>query len=275
MCHAERGDAMRGGTNRVVIREDGAVDGDLHGIVRAIATESRAVALTGAGISVESGIPDFRSEGGLWSRFDPLEYATLSCFLRQPGKAWQLYRELGQTLAGRRPNPAHRALAELEREGRLLGVITQNVDGLHQAAGSRNVVELHGDHGQLQCLGCGRLEPLLGAHLKPGPPPECVHCGFPLKPNVVLFEEPVRQLGAAHRLIRGCGLLLVIGTSAEVAPASLLPQAVRDDGGSLVVFNLEPTLLADEELGPRGGLILGPVGTTLPSIARLVLGRDL
>ncbi len=253
----------------LVLQPDGSLTGDLEPVLAALEEESPAVALTGAGISVESGIPDFRSPDGLWSRFDPLEYATLSCFLSRPDRAWRLYRELGRTLVGRRPNPAHLALAELERRGLLSAVVTQNVDGLHQAAGSRRVLELHGEHSHLQCLGCGGLQPIMETHLADGPPPRCEPCGLPLKPNVVLFEEAVRGLDEAQALADACRLLLAVGTSAEVAPASLLPDRVLGRGGSVLVFDLIPTRLGRGGLGPRGALIRGPVGTTLP----LVVGR--
>ena len=117
------------------------------------------MALTGAGISVESGIPDFRSAGGLWAVYDPQEYATIDAFLGDPEKAWKLYRAMGETIEGKEPNAGHRALADLEEAGRLACVITQNIDGLHQAAGSRSVIEIHGDHKHLQCLRKPLLEP--------------------------------------------------------------------------------------------------------------------
>jgi NAD-dependent deacetylase len=255
----------------VEFHPDGSVDGDPAPVVEALREEHPVVALTGAGISVESGIPDFRSPGGLWARFDPYEYASLSCFIDRPEKAWELYRELGGTVRGKLPNPAHEALARLERAGLLSGVVTQNVDGLHQAAGSRQVLEIHGDHSHLQCLQCGRLEPFEPHHLEPGPVPRCETCGFPLKPNVVLFEEPVRDMGRILALVRDCRLLLVVGTSAEVVPASALPGEVLRRGGSLLEFNLEPTQLTLEGLGPRGALVRGPVGTTLPAVVAPVL----
>lgn len=233
----------------------------------------RIVALTGAGISVESGIPDFRSPGGLWSVFDPLEYATLTCFREDPEKAWRLYRALGRSLAGCEPNPAHRALARLESAGRLAGIVTQNVDGLHQRAGSVRVVEMHGEHGHLQCLSCDRLEPISPAQLEAGPVPRCPACGVPLKPNVVLFEESVRGLLDIARLVDGCDLLLVVGTSAEVWPAAGLPDQVLSEGGSVLEFNLEETRLTRQGLGPRGLTVPGPAGVVLPAVASRVLAR--
>ncbi len=233
----------------------------------------RAVALTGAGISVESGVPDFRSPGGVWEVYDPGTYATLFCFLREPERAWEFYRALGTTLLGKTYNPAHAALAELEQAGWLAGVITQNVDGFHQAAGSRNVVEMHGNHHQLQCLSCGWVGPLGPEVLAPGPAPRCSACGHPLKPNVVLFQEDVRGMDRAEDLLEGCDLLLVAGTSAQVAPAAWLPRRVIAAGGSVLEVNLGPTDLTAEGLGPAGLLLAGQAGETLPALAAQVNGR--
>lgn len=253
----------------VRILDDGSVQGDLDAVARRVAEVRRPAALTGAGISVESGIPDFRSPGGLWSIFDPTEYATLSCFLRNPEKAWELYRALGRTLLGKRPNPAHVALADLESVGRLTGVITQNVDGLHQAAGSRTVLEIHGEHGSLQCLRCNRTEPFLESHLEPGPVPRCARCDHPLKPAVVLYEEPVRAMDSIHELLTSTDLLLTVGTSAEVAPACFFPAHVRASGGRVIEFNLRREL-PESTLGPGGAFLEGPASVTLPRLAERV-----
>ncbi len=256
---------------RVRASAEGVIEGDIGPAADVVSSARHAVALTGAGISVESGIPDFRSPGGLWSRFNPMEYATLRCFLETPEKAWRLYRALGSTLSGKVPNAAHRALARLEAGGRLAGIVTQNVDGLHRAAGSRVVHEIHGEHARLQCLACGRLEPMEPRHLDAGPVPRCAACGRPLKPNVVLFEESVRCLDSAAELLRDCDVLLVAGTSALVSPACFFPEEVLARGGSIVEFNLEPTRLTLSGLGPHGVFVEGPVGATLPAVARHVL----
>lgn len=203
---------------------------------------TQAVALTGAGISVASGIPDFRSPGGLWSVFSPEDYATLDVFHRQPAKAWELFRALGRVLVNKKPNPAHRALAELEQQGWLSGIVTQNIDNLHQQAGSRRVFEIHGEHQHLHCLQCGHLQPLEPAHYQTAGVPRCPACGFPLKPNVVLFGEAVRNLEEIQAFMENCDLLLVIGTSAQVFPAAALPAMVRDHGGRIFEFNREPAL---------------------------------
>jgi len=205
---------------------------------------SHPVTLTGAGISVGSGIPDFRSADGLWKVYSPDEYATLDVFMRNPAKAWELYRAMGKIIIGKEPNPAHLALAELENRGLLQGVITQNVDNLHQLAGNKKVLEIHGDHLHLQCIKCGELIPVTEAHYKARVIPQCEGCVFPLKPNVVLFGESVRSLAQIHSLIACCDLLMVVGTSAQVYPAAELPLLVKQQGGLIYEFNKEHTPLS-------------------------------
>jgi NAD-dependent deacetylase len=203
----------------------------------------RAVALTGAGISVESGIPDFRSPGGLWERFNPMEYAHIQAFRRHPAKVWQLLKEMDETITRARPNPAHYALAELEARGHLMGVITQNVDNLHQAAGSKRVVEYHGNALRFVCLECNR--PFHRQNLDFDRAPLYCPCGGLIKPDVVFFGEPIPPAAQAQaqELAQSCDLLLIIGTSGEVAPASYLPYTARDWGAVIVENNLEPTIL--------------------------------
>ncbi len=212
-----------------------------QGALQAARQARRAAALTGAGVSTDCGIPDFRSATGLWSLYDPIEYATLDAFLADPAKAWTFYRALGATLQGKQPGPAHRALARLEAEGVLAGVVTQNIDGLHQMAGSRQVAEVHGECRHLQCIQCGFLE-VVGERADE-PVPRCPGCGFALKPNVVLFGELVREMGMVDELLDACDLLLVVGTSAEVHPVANLPFRVLANGGTVMEFNLEPTAL--------------------------------
>ena len=231
------------------------------------------VALTGAGISVASGIADFRSPGGLWSVFSPDKYASIDVFHRQPEKAWKLYRALGQALQNKKPNSAHQGLANLEQEGLLAGIVTQNVDNLHQVAGSRHVLEIHGDHQHLQCLNCGDLVPVVPEHYS-GDIPLCKHCAVPYKPNVVLFGEAVRHLEEIQELIMQCDLLLVIGTSANVYPAAGLPALVRERGGLIYEFNLEPALAAARWTSHNSGsnyFFEGDLSHTLPSFCKAVL----
>jgi len=203
----------------------------------------RLVALTGAGISVESGIPDFRSPGGLWERFDPMEYATIHAFRRNPAKVWELLQEMDRIITTARPNPAHYSLAALEDQGLLLGVITQNVDNLHQAAGSKKVVEYHGNAHRFLCLNCKGQHPR--ETLDFSQVPLYCYCGGLIKPDVVLFGEPIPP-GAreeAEDLARSGDLLLIIGTSGEVSPANYLPHIAKDHGALIVENNLEPTRL--------------------------------
>jgi NAD-dependent deacetylase len=236
-------------------------------------TASRAVALTGAGISVGSGIADFRSPGGLWSIFSPDEYATLEVFLDNPQKAWQLYREMGRSLLGKKPNRAHQVLADLEGDGLLQGIITQNVDNLHQVAGSRKVLEIHGDHQHLQCLQCGHVTPVAEDHYHMAGVPECHACGYPYKPNVVLFGEPVRNLHFIEELLANCDLLLVIGTSAQVYPAAGFPELVKQQGGLIYEFNQKQALSVPGSCNtmPLSDFFFrGDLATTLPMFGEAV-----
>lgn len=219
------------------------------GAVAQILVESGGgVALTGAGISVPSGIPDFRSDAGLWSRYDPMEYATIDAFRADPKRVWRMFYELAGTLRAARPNAGHAALAELESMGLLDGVITQNIDNLHQAAGSRNVVELHGGDARLVCLRCDERFPrdTVEATVQPPEPPRCPSCDTILKPDVVLFGEflPTASLEEATRLARRSRVVLVVGTSALVSPASDIPLVAHQAGATLVEANLERTPLS-------------------------------
>lgn len=232
---------------------------------------SHPVTLTGAGISVGSGIPDFRSADGLWTLFSPDEYATLHVFMQNPAKAWELYRAMGNIIIGKEPNQAHLALAELENRGLLQGVITQNVDNLHQLAGNKKVFEIHGDHMHLQCIKCGELIPVTEEHCLVKEIPQCEGCVFPLKPNVVLFGESVRNLAEIHSLIARCDLLMVIGTSAQVYPAAELPLLVKQQGGLVYEFNQEHTSLSTADSWSSrltDYFILGDVCESLPRFVR-------
>lgn len=224
---------------------------ELAAVARLLLERGPAVALTGAGISVASGIPDFRSSAGIWSRYEPMEYGTIDAFRRDPHKVWRMFFDLAETLRSARPNGGHHALAALEADGLLAGVITQNIDSLHQAAGSKKVVELHGGDSRLMCMRCDRrypretFEAALPAH-GPRVPPVCPHCDHVLKPDVVLFGEflPNDALEEATRLARTCRVMLVIGTSALVSPASDIPLMAHQAGAALVEANLERTPLS-------------------------------
>ncbi|NTW97149.1 MAG: NAD-dependent deacylase [Oscillochloris sp.] len=206
----------------------------------------RIVALTGAGISRPSGIPDFRSDSGIWAHQDPLEVASLQAFRRDPQRFYGWLQGLLAPILAAVPNPAHRALAELELRGKLRAVITQNIDGLHQAAGSRRVFELHGHLRTVTCHGCGvqaPTEPLLPT-VRRGQAPRC-RCGGAFKPDVVLFDELLPQglVWLAQKALEECDLLLVAGTSLEVAPVCDMPLIALRRGVRLMVINYEQTHL--------------------------------
>lgn len=206
------------------------------------------VALTGAGISVPSGIPDFRSPGtGLWDKIDPMEVASIHGFEKNPAKFFQFMAPLESLVESGRPNPAHDAVAELENMGLLRSIITQNIDNLHQDAGSKNVIELHGNASRGTCRGCGgkfKRAELAGLADGSGVP-RCPRCGGVIKPDVVLFGEslPFDALMTAQRDAGECGVMLVVGSSLTVAPASMMPQVAYRAGAAVAVINLQSTYM--------------------------------
>lgn len=206
------------------------------------------VVLTGAGISTESGIPDFRSATGIWAELDPLEVASVRAFRRDPERVWSFYRARIGSLLEAEPNAGHLALAELERRGLVQAVVTQNIDTLHERAGSREVIEVHGSIRSAVCTGCLWTEAMDGvlAQLEQHPAPLCVHCGEILKPGVTLFGElvPADAMERATDLARGAGLVLVVGSTLEVWPVAGLPLEAR----SFAIVNRGPTALDDRAL---------------------------
>lgn len=222
---------------------------DREKVARMIAEAARVVALTGAGISTESGIPDFRSPGGLWTRYDPMLYATFESFINDPTRFWEMAADLNPVLETAEPNPAHLALGELEKGGKCEAVITQNIDHLHQRAGSTDVLELHGTYRTGTCLNCATrhdYDEIKEAALR-GKVPSCKACGGTIKPDVVLFGEPLNApvLHRAMELAMACDLLLVIGCGLEVFPAASLPTQAQRGGAKLVFVNVAATAYDD------------------------------
>ena len=213
-----------------------------------ITAAERMVAFTGAGISAESGIPTYRGAGGVWTQYDPGKYANIDYFLEDPSYYWNFFRDVRYpVLKQAAPNAAHRALAELEARGPLRAVITQNIDGLHQAAGSRQVLELHGNTRRILCLGCGRAHTLdeVYGQTHERMPPVCSSCAGMLKPDVVFFGEalPEEVLAQAVRETQTCDLYLVVGSSLVVQPAATLPALATRSGARLIIVNKDPTPL--------------------------------
>lgn len=210
-----------------------------------LATSERAVVLTGAGISAESGVPTFRGEGGLWRQFRAMDLATPEAFERDPKLVWEFYNWRRELLAPLTPNAAHLALASLEARMPHFTLITQNIDGLHQKAGSRNMLELHGNIWRVRCTGCGRLTEDLRVPLPPLP--TCTDCGALLRPHVVWFGETLDTniLNSAYEAIQNCRIMLVIGTSGTVQPAASMGFHARSKGALVAEINLEPTPYTD------------------------------
>jgi len=227
------------------------------------------IALTGAGISVESGIPDFRSEGGLWSRFDPSEYATIEAFRQDPEKVWKMLKEMDEIVSGARPNSAHIAMGEMEKMGFLHYIITQNINNLHQEGGAKNVIEYHGNSSTLSCLWCGRRYKSI--EKKGEYPPKC-HCGRVLKPDVVFFGEPipVDALHKSYELASKAEALMIVGTSAVVSPANSIPVIAKQNGAKLIEINLENTHLTDSITDI---FLKGKAGEILPALLKELKSR--
>jgi NAD-dependent deacetylase len=246
----------------------------INQVVEMIAAAGKVVVFTGAGVSTESGIPDFRSPGGLWTRFDPDDF-TIGKYLRSGRtrrKMWEILQE-GGLLTEAEPNPAHWAIAELEKMGKLSSVITQNIDNLHQKSGNNPdlVHELHGNMKWIICLGCRQrypLEDLFKTDYSQNSVPECIHCGGILKPDVIFFGEalPEKTLRVAIQESQGCDLFIIIGSSLVVYPAASLPLVAKRYGARIVIINLGPTeqdLIADVIINQSAGETMTRIMTKL------------
>jgi NAD-dependent deacetylase len=232
------------------------------------------VVLTGAGVSTESGIPDFRSPTGLWAKVDPLEYGSIEAFRRDPRKVWSFYKPRMAMLTEAEPNPAHLALAELERLGFVHALVTQNIDRLHERAGSAEVVEVHGSIRTSSCPSCREryaLERVLEL-LAEADAPACPACGEILKPDVVFFGEllPPTEIERAFELARRARLLLVVGSALEVHPVAGLPRETLDAGGELAIVNRGATPF-DVHAALR---LDGSAGEVLPAVVARLRGQE-
>lgn len=209
-----------------------------------IAESNATTALTGAGISVESGIPPFRGKGGLWEKLDPMKYAHIDYFLEHPEDVWNvLIKDMKNVLDAARPNKAHKGLARLEALGILTTIITQNVDGLHQLAGNRDVIEFHGTFANQRCMDCSRIVPTESIDLTHIPP--LCECGGIFRPDCIFFGEPIigQDLWRSQQVAADCDVMLVIGTSAFVQPAAYMPVIAKDNGAKIIEINSESTPL--------------------------------
>ena len=238
-----------------------------------VGTASRAVVFTGAEVSAESGIPTYRGQDGLWRRYDPYQVASIERFRVDPTPYWRVALERGREMRQAQPNRAHQAIAALEAAGHVEAVVTQNTDGLHQRAGSRQVLELHGSARRVRCLDCGALEPRpqVQARLERELPPRCLLCRRDhLKPTVVFFGEALPQdvLRKAFELAEDCDAMLCVGSSLVVHPAADIPWRALRRGTPVIVCNDEPTPL------DAGATVVlrGRAGELLPELQGLLAG---
>jgi NAD-dependent deacetylase len=242
----------------------------VESLARLVEELQPCLVLTGAGISTESGTPDFRSAGGIWTRYDPMEYATIDAFLADPVKVWDFYGKRLDAVGEAEPNDGHRALAELEERGWIGAVVTQNVDGLHARAGTQALVEVHGSLRAARCLGCGARVPMQEV-VELLPEPTCPDCGRVLKPDVVMFGEflPEGVISLATQLAAAARLLLVVGSSLEVYPVAALPEETLAAGGTLAIVNRGGTPWDD-----RAAVVVDAgAGETLRMLAALLPER--
>jgi len=238
-----------------------------------ISSSNHIVVLTGAGSSTPSGIPDFRSaDSGLWSRFSPMEVASLTSFRYQPDQFFEWMQPLIRCFIEAEPNPFHIAITELEEEVNVKSIITQNIDGLHQRAGSREVIEVHGSIDTMSCIGCYRIYPsdnYITRYLATGDIPSCPFCAGILKPNVVLFEEqlPIKPWLKAKQEIDSCDLLIVAGSSLTVTPVANLPLKALENNAKVIIVNKSPTYLDSYS----DIVFHGDVADIIPAITSVVL----
>ena len=223
------------------------MDEKISKLKKYVSKYNKIVAFTGAGFSAESGISTFRGAGGLWSKYDPSVYADINYFIKDPSYYWNFFKdERYPVIKKAKPNDGHFALVELEKCGKIYRIITQNIDGLHQMAGSSDVIELHGNTRKIFCMICNKTYSMDDVYklLRKELPPRC-SCGGPLKPGTVLFGEPLPQVAfdMANLAARNCDMFLVLGSSLVVYPAAALPEIAKSIGAILVIVNIDPTPL--------------------------------
>jgi NAD-dependent deacetylase len=244
---------------------------DIEHLANLITGASASVVFTGAGMSTESGLSDFRSPGGIWSRHQPVYYDEFISSREARARYWKMRRELHQELSASRPNAGHYALARFEELGKLIGVVTQNIDGLHQEAGSRNVVELHGTSRVVACIRCGKEWPPeeVDAMLEAGDDaPDCDECGAPLKSKTISFGQPMphEEMARATELSVGSDVYLAIGSSLVVEPAASMPRLAKQNGATLVIINNTDTPLD----GMADLIVNDPIGATLRAVWEII-----
>ena len=229
-----------------------------------LAAAGNVAALTGAGISVESGIPPFRGKGGLWERIDPMEFAHIDAFMRDPVKVWKfLVSKMKENVDRAKPNDGHKGLAKLEAREKLKTIITQNIDGLHQAAGNTDVIEYHGTFAWQRCMDCNKNYETRKVDISEIPP-RCA-CGGILRPDIIFYGEtiPAEALRRSRQAATDCDLMLVVGTSAEAQPAAMIPVIAKDHGAKIIEINPERTPLTNEI---SDYLLMGGAGEVLNRI---------
>ncbi len=240
-------------------------------LAKLILDSKNIVALTGAGMSTESGIADFRSPGtGLWEKVDPYEYASIDSYIAHPTKNLEFMLETGKAIFSARPNKGHKALTKLQKLGKLKGVLTQNIDRLHHKAKTKNIVEFHGNVMEAKCLQCGEVFPITNMvnQVLQGRSPSCNVCKGMLKPNAIFFGEPLESqvLQAADEIIAGCNLIIVLGSSLVVYPVAFYPQKALSLGAKIAIINIQETdmdSLADVVIHEK-------IGDIFPKIVSIV-----
>ena len=245
------------------------IEDKVNHLIKLLESSEYTIAFTGAGISAESGVPTFRGRGGLWEKFDPLKLATPEAFREDPRRVWEWYKWRMEIIAKAKPNPAHVVLAKLEEKGIVKAIITQNVDSLHQRAGSKNVIELHGNIWRARCTKCNYKTRLQEPPRKI--PPKCPECNNPLRPDVVWFGEPLPRKAWEEALNEAskADLIIVVGTSGVVQPAAMIPIIVKYHGGKIVDINIEEdnyTNIADLFIKAKAGQVFKTLGEKLKLI---------